>query len=443
MVVGRLVALTTTLVMFFVLGSWAGAWINPRRSLPLHPASVDRSEPDDDDATAGRPPAPPAAADPRQPEPMAAAVRAAAIGRDAAAIEAECRHAAGGNWDKWQRDTAPYRDSLKAKVSALKAAPLASYTPSPEGRYEALAPRDDFPLFEMGSREHLNYLYDPATLDEFRRDRAVAAASRWLRQRGIDLIFVPAPKMTEVYVEHFLAPCPADGIIAPHVRRTLLELLRDDVEVVDGFRLFRALRDTDAEYLYNTADTHWAPRGMRVMAKEIADRIARYQFGARARCGLPVVRATPGSYGAEDDGNRIGFMLAWNALTPEQQKRARPAQPVSQTEVKMPNGKKLPDDRASPVVVIGHSYAWCFGDQLVKELNLLINTRSTIHQTTEAFGDFLREPEALARCRVVVWVTTEQHLTKFKPMPKPIMKLLATTTSPPDTSPAPKPSSPR
>jgi hypothetical protein len=437
MVVGRLVALTTTLVMFFVLGSWAGAWMNPRRSLPLHPASVDLPEPADDKKD-GPPPVP---ADPRQPEPRAVAARTAAIRGDAAAIEAECQNAAGGDWDKWQKDTARYRDSLKAKINALKDAPRTAFTPSPESRYQPLAPRDDFPLFEMGSREHLNYLYDPATLDEFRRDRSVVAAARWLRRQGVDLIFVPVPKMTEVYVEHFLEPCPADGIIAPHVRHTLLELLRDDVEVVDGFRLFRALRGTDAEYLYNTADTHWAPRAMRITAKEVADRIARYNFGARARYALPAVRATPGSYGAEDDHNAIGFMLAWNALNPEQQKRARPAQPVSQTEVKMPNGKKLPNDPASPVVVIGHSYVWCFGEQLVKELNLLTNSRSTIHQTTEAFGDFLREPEALARCRVVVWITTEQHLTKFKPMPKPIMKLLATTTSPPGTSPAPEQSS--
>jgi hypothetical protein len=176
---------------------------------------------------------------------------------------------------------------------------------------------------------------------------------------------------------------------------------------------------------------------MRITAKELADRIARYNFGARARYALPAVRATPGSYGRDLSHNSIGFMFARDALTPEQQERADPFQPRTQTVVRMPNGKKPPDDPASPVVVIGHSYVWCFREQLIKELNLLTNTRFTIHQTTEAFGDFLREPEALARCRVVVWITTEEHLTKFKPMPKPIMKLLATTTSPPDTSPAP------
>src|ERR1700722_7867708 len=66
--------------------------------------------------------------------------------------------------------------------------------------------------------------------------------------------------MTEVYIEHFVRPCPTDGIIAPHVRRMMLESVEQDVEVVDGFRLFRSLRDVDSECLYNTCNAHWAPR---------------------------------------------------------------------------------------------------------------------------------------------------------------------------------------
>jgi hypothetical protein len=440
MVVGRLIGMSTALLVSFVLGSWAGDWMNPRREQPRpgYPVSV----PATDVATDGPPPAPPVPADPRRPEPRAVAARAAAIGRDAAAIEAQCQKAAGGDWDKWQRDTQSYRDSLKAKISALKANSPASPTSSPETRYEPLAPRDDFPLFEVGSREHLNYLYDPATLIDFQRDRPVVAAHRWLKRRGIDLILVAIPKMTEVYVEHFLDPCPPDGVIAPQIRRTLLQLLHDGVEVVDGFTLFRPLRDADAEYLYNTADTHWAPRGMRVMARDVADRIGRYRFGTRARYALPIVRAAPGRYGADDSPSGMGFLFAWNALTAEQQRRAKPFQAMTQTEVKMPDGTKPPDDRTSPVLVIGHSYVWCFKEQLVKEMNLLTDSRSTPHQTTEAFGDLLREPELLEHTRVVVWVTTSQYMTAFKPLPKAIMDMLAPTASAPATPPAPPRRSP-
>ena len=141
----------------------------------------------------------------RQPEPPAVKARAAAIRRDAEAIEAECRQAAGGDWERWQRDTASYRAALKSKIDALKFfdPPRATYD---EANSEPLEGKDGFPLFEVGPRAFLQFLYRPETLDTFRKDRSVAVVHRWLQAHGVDLIFVPAPKMTEVYVEHFLDP---------------------------------------------------------------------------------------------------------------------------------------------------------------------------------------------------------------------------------------------
>jgi hypothetical protein len=363
-------------------------------------------------------------ADPRQPEARAVEARTAVIHRDAAEIQAECQRAAGGDWEKWERDTAPYRASLKKKIDATKDVPGAT-APFPECQQEPLEGINGFPLFEPGPREHLNYLYNAAKLDEFRHDRPVVAAERWLRKQGIDLIFVPVPKMTEVYIDHFIDPSPADGVIAPHIRKTLLDLLQEDVEVVDGLTLFRDVRDTDTEYLYNAADTHWAPRGMRVMAKEIANRIERYNFGARARYGLPIVRAKPGIYLVEDIVGRVGGINHWSLLSKDQQKRAATGQAMKQAEVLTMDGKPPPDDPTSPVLVIGHSYVPNFREQLIRELNLLVCNRDQKGQTTEAFADFLREPEQLAHCRVVVWISTEQHLTRFAKMPEPIMKALA------------------
>jgi hypothetical protein len=363
--------------------------------------------------------------DPRQPEPRAVQARAAVIQRDAAGIVAECKRAAGGDWEKWQRNTAPYRANLKAKIDALKDRPE-SPSFAAEGRCEALEGRENFPLFEVGSRVHLDYLYDPGRLEQFRRDRLVVAADRWLRQRGIDLIFVPVPKMTEIYIEHFLDPCPPDGIIAPHMRHTLLELLTDNVEVVDGFALFRALRDADTEYLYNTADPHWAPRGMRIMAKEIADRIERYRFGARARYALPLVRTSPGPHLLHGSLGGIDSGGGWMALSAEQKARAQRAQTTNLSEVYLQDGSAPPDDPASPVIVIGHSYVPKFREQLIKELNLLIEAHILEGQTTGFFADFQREPESLEHCRVVVWITTEQHMTSFQRLPPSIMAALKT-----------------
>jgi hypothetical protein len=361
--------------------------------------------------------------DPRVAEPGAVAARSAAIHQAAEAIRAECR-AAGGDWEAWQRTTEQYRGALRARVQALKDAGLAG--PNDAGlNCEALAGNQGFPLFEIGARQRLSYLFDPASLDEFRREQSVVAAQGWLAARGIDLIFVPVPKMTEVYIEHFVDPCPADGIVAPHVRRTLLDLLEHDVEVVDGFRLFRPLRDTDAEYLYATADTHWGPRAMRIMAKEVADRIERYRFGARARYALPIVKTNIGGYwqclSRSMADKYTGFQDGLFVLTEQQQRLAAPVQTTNTLDVTMPDGSVPPDDPRSPVLLIGHSYLRHFRELLIRELNLLPQTNSSANGTTEFFGDFLRDPELLAQTRVVIWITTEAHMTQFKPMPAPIL----------------------
>jgi hypothetical protein len=414
----------------FGAGAWLTPWSGPRseRSSAVQVDDVPKAVLRDD----AHPPA-----DPRVPEARAVAEKAKIIGRDRDVIRTECRQAADGDWEKWKRDTVGYRVALKAKIDGLDRYPPTANRDYPEIRSQALAARDGFPLLEVGPVEYLNHLYDPALLAEFRRRRSVVAVDRWLRKQGIDLIFVPLPKMAEVYVEHFLDHCPSDGIIAPDVRQSLLELLDDQVEVVDGFPVFRVLRGTDDEYLYNAADTHWAPRGMRIMAKEIAGRIERYKFGARARYGLPIVKVSPGPYTLEP-----GFGAGTESYTFAQAQRAGAAQPTKQAEVRMQDGRPPPDDPDSPVLVIGNSYVPSFREQLVKELNLLVATRTTYGATTEFFADFLRDPEMLAHTRVVVWITTEQHMTRFKPLPKPIADCLKVAPSPPDTAPASGPSSP-
>jgi hypothetical protein len=232
--------------------------------------------------------------------------------------------------------------------------------------------------------------------------------------------------MTEVYIEHFLDPCPPDGIIAPHVRRTLLEMLDDDVEVVDAFPLFRAQHDTDREYLYNTADSHWAPRGMRLMANELAERIARYSFGARARSAAPVVKAEPGRFyipGAPIQGHvgELTGQYGWLALTPPQQELAAKAQTLTTLQVTMPDGRNPPDDPDSPIIVMGNSYVMRFREQFIKEVNLLVDSRWACGMTTQGFQEFVRDPKTLEHCRVVVWILTEQDLPGMRPLPEVVM----------------------
>ncbi|MBK9965863.1 MAG: hypothetical protein IPP07_13545 [Holophagales bacterium] len=94
------------------------------------------------------------------------------------------------------------------------------------------------PRFEAWPSNYLRYLANaPLSTDAFISQTAfvssIDAISRWLASHGVDLIFVPVPKMTEVYPEHFIAATPADRIVAPQMRRAIHDLLDKGVEVVD------------------------------------------------------------------------------------------------------------------------------------------------------------------------------------------------------------------
>ena len=116
-------------------------------------------------------------------------------------------------------------------------------------------------------------------------------------------------------------------------------------------------------------------------------------------------------------------------MNAEQAGRAARAQTTNQAEVRTQDGKRPQPDPASPVLIIGNSYAFEFREQLTKELNLLIESRIGPDQTTESFADFLRQPELLAHCRVIVWLSSEQHLTRMKPLPRAISDRLKTGTA--------------
>jgi hypothetical protein len=183
------------------------------------------------------------------PDPAVAKAHADQMQADQLAIEGECQRAAGGSWDAWERATEPYRKALRKNIAAV---PVVL-------RQKGGAPAQELDI--------------AVSLDASQHSRAVVAASQWLRKRGIDLIFVPVPRKAEVYAENFLDPCPTDGIIAPHVRRTLLSLMKQDVETLDVFPALRAERNKP---LYNATDPHWSADGSGVAAKMLAGRLRRY-----------------------------------------------------------------------------------------------------------------------------------------------------------------------
>ena len=337
--------------------------------------------------------------------------RAAAIRETMEVIRGECQRNANGDWDRWTADLAALRTDLVTKINAAK-----PRDPSGAGYFEArssvLEGRDRFPLFEPAPHAYLLHVVEPASLDPFRHDRPVVAGSRWLERQGIDVIFVPVPKMTDVYPEYFTDHCPSDRIIAPRLRQIMLELLEADVEVVDLWYAFQAERDTSPELLYQPADPHWGPRAQEIAARLVAERLKRYAFVARAQvspkiCKGPALPYPPASAGA-----------AFKALNPEQQKRAMKHQPVSS---RIPEKYISPQfNYTSPVVCIGDSYNSGFMELLGRELNLPMRPLAGGGNTTDAFKNFLRDPDVLKDCKVVIWLVCTSSLKNPWPVPQKI-----------------------
>jgi hypothetical protein len=355
-------------------------------------------------------------------EPQADEARTKAIRLAAEGIRRECP---GGDWAKWQTDTQVYRQALTARLAALPGghrlpkvadADLAAFT----ARFVALDPLDDFPLVEIRANDHLSYLQDPAKWERAFPSRGIVAVSRWLRQQGIDLVFVVVPPMAEVYSEHFFKPCPADGIVAPHVRRSLFELLESGVEVVDGFALLRPVRQPNPDYLYPADDSNFGARGKHMLARDVATRLQRYAFANKAKGPnvAPVARIDSSFEIRAGDGDGA------DVFTPNQRERVRRAPPMRARQITKADGAPVSDEPESPLMIIGSCFVYGFHEELVAESNVLARCNWNHGQTTEAFGDFLAQPELLDGVRVVVWVLSEFQLDSCKPVPDPIMAAL-------------------
>jgi hypothetical protein len=351
------------------------------------------------------------------PDPAAETARHATIARDRAALAVECDRAAGGDWARWQEQTAGYRAALKKRIELLR--------PVTRSRLELL-PALDAPMWS-GDRPQdlLGHVYEPARWESARRSGTLPAASRWFRRQGIDLIFLPVPQMPAMYIEHFISTCPADGVIAPHLRQTLLEWLRADVEVVDTWNLMRGARGGDFQYL--PADHHWSEAGMIGAVRDVARRLERYQFGRDAKARPPVTASKPGPYEMPSDfDDENGAPIPWRpngfmSITDENRQAIADAWPPSMSVITAPDGSKLKSDPECPVLVIGDSFCGHFAHLLMREANLLIRVGSSPAQDTAAFGDFLREPQRLHGVKVVLWVASDARMRQWPSLPAPIM----------------------
>jgi hypothetical protein len=131
-------------------------------------------------------------------------------------------------------------------------------------------------------------LYQVSTIEGFIKDRSLAPApsvveglkafSDQLAERGIDLIFVPVGDNVLVHAWKLQQGVDPEADLWPGQTRALVALLENNVEVIDAAGLFRKHVAAGGEDPVNRYDHHWSGVGMQLIAKEIGERMQRYDF---------------------------------------------------------------------------------------------------------------------------------------------------------------------
>ena len=340
--------------------------------------------------------------------------REAAIRATIKGIEDECQRYAQGDWSRWYAQRADFRADLKGEIDAAKAR-MPLFKTDPTTRTPLLRADRHPPIFDWPDNAY--YLVPDAT-GKWVSGRpslgAMIRVSKWLRARGVDLIVVPVPRVAEIYGDTMVTRTPSDRILAPHMRRLVLELSQADVEVVDLLPALLKNRDTDPEALYLYADGHWSDRAQRLAAQELAKRLNRYTFVRKALMQKPLYRRVPTTLPI------LGSVYVHlNAQDKSLMKDILAATPI--TKVTSLVGEPFEEPTDSPVVVIGDSFTHVFQLAITKgsgidallssEINIPISNVSSAGATTGPVKEFLRRPELISNRKVVIWIENNLALS--------------------------------
>ncbi len=248
---------------------------------------------------------------------------------------------------------------------------------------------------------------------------AVVDFKRQLEARGVDLLFCPIPVKAAVMPEKLSEHAPGAGgpYVDPSTRKLMLELAEAGVECVDLLPHFIAARKNAAnEPVYMPLDTHWTPGTVKVAARVFAERIRAYPWFKEA-AKTPVKYSTK-----ETQFKRRGDIVY---MLPESERLKHPPMKLEAEQVLMPDGSFYEDDRSSPVVLLGDSYAGVFHFEdcryagitahLAKELSFPIDLILGQGMGPKVRAKLARRGKgALEGKKLVIWALSERDLHEYR-----------------------------
>jgi hypothetical protein len=188
------------------------------------------------------------------------AARKAAIDATTAAINQELKEIGGGSWEQWAESLKEFRADLKGKQ-----------------------PKHGFRFRGADTRV---VMVD--NVEQLRAGKApyetIVSTHKQLKERGIDLIVMFIPDKLATYPDYLANKVPEHRLVAVQMKRFIKELNEAGVEAIDLYTIYRDTRraNKDKEHIFYNRDSHWRNYGARIAAKEIAERLKRYDFVKQA-----------------------------------------------------------------------------------------------------------------------------------------------------------------
>jgi hypothetical protein len=335
-----------------------------------------------------------------QPSPDPAPVRQA--------LEAELAQLGAGDYAEWNRQLAPFHEAVRERLRRLPR------------QVKAIAGSDGYLFYQNslkyvigGDLEKQRKLKNPLPI--------IVEFKRQLEQRGVDFLFVPVPTKLEIYPEK-LDPAVEKRvgarvplIVNPFVRKFLLALSKEGVEVVDLLPTFLDAKGAAGEPIFQHQDTHWTDRGLQLAAERLSARIQRYPW-------YPELERHRRAFGVREASfTRFGDLHS--RLPDREQKKYTPETLVAH-QVIGADQQPYSDDPESPIVLLGDSFTAVYQLMDVEHAGVSAHIARGVGYPLDLVMSYGGGPnvrqkllrrgwESLGNKRLVIWMMTARDLYDY------------------------------
>ncbi|MBW2703890.1 MAG: hypothetical protein JRF33_23980 [Deltaproteobacteria bacterium] len=330
------------------------------------------------------------------------------LGPQRKVLASELEKMGGGSWEKWNQEIAGLHKAIHKK---LKSRPI---------EIKALAGKGGFLFF----RNSLDYVVGGDLQQQAAGKNPYATIvdfKDYLAGLGVDFLLVPIPTKSEVFADKLLPgkwKTNSLPVLNPYGRKLLAELTEAGVEVVDllpEFLAARAQRKKGDEWLYQTQDTHWTDRGLKLASGLMAERIKRYPWYEK-------LAAKPVAY----KETRVTFKRHGDLVSRLAEKEKKPYKPQNLVghRVSNPDKSDYEDDAASPIVVLGDSFTGVYQRTYCRNAGVSAHLALQLQYPVDLVMSYgggpnvrqklLRRGEAdLAKKRLVIWMFAARDLYNY------------------------------